>query len=69
MGMQRNIMNIYIDVGSIIIYIHIIYIYIYLWELCCHFYGTCQGYAEKMDLRRTTFDNRHNNWKFRKLEW
>jgi hypothetical protein len=25
-------------------------------------------YAEKMDLRRTTFDNRHNNWKFRKLE-
>ena len=29
MGMQRNIMNIYIDVGSIIIYIHIIYIYIY----------------------------------------
>jgi hypothetical protein len=48
MGMQRNIMNIYIDVGSIIGYIHIIYI----WELCCHFYGTCQGLCRKNGFKK-----------------
>ena len=65
MGMQRNIMNIYIDVGSIIGYIHIIYIY---GNFVVIFMVHARVYAEKMDLRRTTFDNRHNNWKFRKLE-
>ena len=38
MGMQRNIMDSYIDVGSIIIYIHIIYIFMgtllsFLWYM------------------------------------